>query len=382
MSMGVDLENLGPRDKRKGFLADIERNHGNLSVRHQSTEKLTERVEVNEMALQSLSRQVSGRVRIEFQIEEGNRNVEMAFLTKAFAIFVAFQVQLYFHEQVLLHSSRFHKDDEWDEVCVRTIWFAMVVVLMPLGLYKTRKQVAQGIRKRPFTENARVLAKYAVPMLFVWAFKDVVAAFIKTIKKPYSCQVLKTFDAWEGTGVTEATCQESSVGSVFEYMGYLTIAALCAAVLHFSVLKISQQCRNFEQETKGAKIYLNHLANTAPFALGVGYGWNHILQAFVEDLILEKLFAALDSTEPSRHLLAYSVLSVVKAAAVSWIALMMTFSSEDDEARKEAAGIAHSLKTPRTSWECAFFRASAKSYFHCSMGMERSSGGNLVSDRF
>ena len=83
-----------------GVLADMERNHGNLSVRPQPTENVTERVMVNELALLSLSRQVSGRVRIEFQIEEGNRNVEMAFLTKAFAIFVAFQVQLYFHEQV------------------------------------------------------------------------------------------------------------------------------------------------------------------------------------------------------------------------------------------------------------------------------------------
>ena len=86
-----------------------------------------------------------------------------------------------------------------------------------------------------------------------------------------------------------------------------------------------------------------------------GYGWNQILQAFVLDLVVEKLFSALNSTDTAKALLAYSILSVVKAAAVSWIALKMTFSADYDEARKQAAGKAHSLKTPRTSRECASF---------------------------
>jgi hypothetical protein len=60
----------------------------------------TDRITLNEQALNSLQRQISGRVRIESQIEEGNRGVEIAFLTKAFAILVSFQVQLYFFEQV------------------------------------------------------------------------------------------------------------------------------------------------------------------------------------------------------------------------------------------------------------------------------------------
>ena len=72
------------------------------SVRTESKDELTEtdRIALNEQALNSLQRQISGRVRIESQIEEGNRGVEIAFLTKAFAILVSFQVQLYFFEQV------------------------------------------------------------------------------------------------------------------------------------------------------------------------------------------------------------------------------------------------------------------------------------------
>ena len=99
-STSVNLGKINSSDQSSAVLVDIERNHGNISAHHQPNEDITDRVTVNELALQSLSRQVSGRVRIECQIEEGNRTVEMAFLTKAFAIFVAFQVQLYFHEQV------------------------------------------------------------------------------------------------------------------------------------------------------------------------------------------------------------------------------------------------------------------------------------------
>ena len=86
------------------------------------------------------------------------------------------------------------------------------------------------------------------------AFKDVVAAFIKTIDKPFSCQTLKTFDTWDRAGVTEATCPESTVGDIFEYIGKVAVAALCAAVLHFLVLKITQECRNLEKENRGTKI--------------------------------------------------------------------------------------------------------------------------------
>lgn len=354
-STSVNLGKINSSDQSSAVLVDIERNHGNISAHHQPNEDITDRVTVNELALQSLSRQVSGRVRIECQIEEGNRTVEMAFLTKAFAIFVAFQVQLYFHEQVLLHSSRFNKDDVWDEVSVRSIWFAIVVLLMPLALYSTRKRFSPGIFQRSFRQNFRVLAKHAVPMLFVWAFKDLVAAFTTTIEKPKSCHLLKAFDLWEGTGVTEATCPDQSVGMTFQCVAELFAFALCAAVLHFLFIIISQRCRNFEKEPKATKMYLDYLANTAPFALGVGYGWNQVLVTLEEDLILENLLRALDSTNKTQAVLASLWLSLAKAAGVSIIAFKMTSKSEKDQARKEALNKGHSLNTPKTFFECAFF---------------------------
>ena len=71
----------------------------------QAISALADQVKLNERALQSLSRQIAGRVRIASQIEEGNQQVEMQFLTKAFAIFVAFQIQLYFYHQVAAAGS-------------------------------------------------------------------------------------------------------------------------------------------------------------------------------------------------------------------------------------------------------------------------------------
>ena len=108
-------------------------------------------------------------------------------------------------------------------------------------------------------------------MLFVWyvaiivaafidvstrcrAFKDLVAAFTTTVEKPKSCHLLKAFDLWEGTGVTEVTCPDQSIGMTFQCVAELFAFALCAAVLHFLFIVISQRCRNFETEPKATKM--------------------------------------------------------------------------------------------------------------------------------
>ena len=74
-----------------------------------------------EQRLLLLERQLLSQVRSQTKIEEGNLAVEIAFMSKSFAIFVAFQIQLFFYEQVMLHSSAFDKSEEWDRFWVRMV---------------------------------------------------------------------------------------------------------------------------------------------------------------------------------------------------------------------------------------------------------------------
>jgi hypothetical protein len=100
--------------------------------------------------LLTLERQVHRRYRAQAIIEDGDLEVEIEFYSKAFAIFVSFQTQLYFYSTVMLHSDRFSKDSDWDRLCVRLIWLAIVMSILPLLITGLRNVNAHGEYRRSF----------------------------------------------------------------------------------------------------------------------------------------------------------------------------------------------------------------------------------------
>ena len=86
--------------------------------------------------------------------DEGNLSVQVEFLSKVFAIFVAFQIELYFYQTFMLQSNDLSTDNGWDRFTVRLIWLALVLVRMPfaVGLTSDFSALSDGTFRRSFTE--------------------------------------------------------------------------------------------------------------------------------------------------------------------------------------------------------------------------------------
>lgn len=268
------------------------------------------------ISLTSIERQMAGQVRAAATIDEGDLAVQLGFISKAFAIFVAFQIQLSFYELVMLHSDSFNKADVWDAFYVRLIWVGIIIAVMPFLLTRMHKIQVIGVAKRGLGTNARVLFKLAAPMLLVWAFKDGVQAMGNTVEESLNCMIYKAY----GTPVT-STCEDDDFQQrcvVFsKHLQYAVIVTVMATVLlrmfrHFQSLSCSHV----------VQVFANFWVNTSPFALGVGYAWNTCFVLLSQDFVTYYVFEAMQH-HAQRH---QSIVWIGVATGLLKAALMTKFS--------------------------------------------------------
>jgi len=209
--------------------------------------------------------------------DQETAQLTISFMTKAFAIFCAWNVKNYFVSLIggLIFGGTFGALDAYQKVYVNLIWIAIAYILCPWMMWGCSGFVFKGSASRTLCQDALQLWYTCCNMLIAWSFKDLVAAFTHLVTWTWAKVDIKP-------DYLPLYSDGYQVEQRFKWFGITVALAVMYTVL-VAFINLVMHLYHTRNDGKPLGSYtLGHFSGKwlkgHPLALGVGLAWYEVTQ--------------------------------------------------------------------------------------------------------